>query len=77
MRQTSIVEYNAKANKNILVNRLFNETSSIMQFNTCSNPKCGQTISGLMFFPMNLLKLYTGNKTIFCNFSCIVCILIL
>lgn len=65
IRQTNIIEYDAQANTNVLVEKLFNSEPSINQFNTCSNPKCRQTISGLELFPINLLKLYKGNFYLF------------
>lgn len=61
IRQTDVVQYDAQANTNILIEKLLIAMPSIQQFNTCSNSKCEQLVSGVALFPIDLLKLYTGN----------------
>lgn len=56
-----VVQFDAKANTNVLVKKLFLESTSINQFNTCSNHKCNQTVTGLPLFPIDLMKLVEGN----------------
>lgn len=56
-----VTQFDAQANTNILVEKLFLESPSINQFNTCSNHKCGQTITGLPLFPIDLMQLVKGN----------------
>lgn len=58
-----VIQFNAEANTNVLVEKLFLESPSINQFNTCSNHKCGQTVTGLPLFPIDLMKLIKGNLT--------------
>lgn len=56
-----VVQFDAKANTNILVDKLFLESPSINQFNTCSYHKCNQTVTGLPLFPIDLMKLVESN----------------
>jgi len=56
-----VIQFDAQANTNILVEKLFIESPSINQFNTCSNHKCSQTVTGLPLFPIDLKQLVKGN----------------
>jgi len=54
------IVYDARANTNVLVEKLFVKTPSIIQYNTCNSSKCRQTTSGLPLFPIDQMKLITG-----------------
>lgn len=56
-----IIEYDARSNTNVVVERLFQSVPSIIQFNACNNIKCKQTIISLPTFPINLMQLFTGS----------------
>lgn len=61
MELAHVVQFDAKANTNVLVEKLFLESPSTNKFNTYSNHKCNQTVTGLPLFPIDLMKLVEGN----------------